>query len=38
MSGLAVQTFEVTTIAALMGSFILVIARRQLISFCYTIG
>ena len=38
MSRQAVQILEVATIAVLMGSFILAIARRQLISFRYTIG
>ena len=38
MSRQAVQILEVATIAVLMGSFIMVIARRQLISFRYTIG
>ena len=34
----AVQILEVTMIAILMGTFILIFARRQLISFRYTIG
>jgi hypothetical protein len=34
----AIQILEVAIIALLMGSFILAIARRQLISFRYTIG
>jgi hypothetical protein len=34
----AVQILEVAIIAVLMGAFILSIARRQLISFRYTIG
>jgi hypothetical protein len=34
----AVQILEVALIAILMGTFILVLARRQLISFRYTIG
>ena len=38
MSSQAVQILEVATIAILMGTFILVFARRQLISFRYTIG
>ncbi len=38
MSRQAFQILQITIIAALMGSFILVIARRQLISFRYTIG
>ena len=38
MSRQAVQILEVATIAVLMGSCILAIARRQLISFRYTIG
>ena len=38
MSRQAFQILQITVIAALMGSFILAIARRQLISFRYTIG
>ena len=38
MSRQAVQILEVAVIAVLLGSFILAIARRQLISFRYTIG
>ena len=38
MSRQALQILQITIIAALMGSFILVIARRQLISFRYAIG
>lgn len=38
MSREAIQILEVAIIALLMGSFILAIARRQLISFRYTIG
>ena len=38
MSRQAVQILEVAIIAVLMGTFILSIARRQLISFRYTIG
>ena len=38
MSRQAVQILQVAIIAVLMGSFILAIARRQLISFRYTIG
>ena len=38
MSRQAFKILQITIIAALMGSFILVIARRQLISFRYTIG
>jgi hypothetical protein len=34
----AVQIFEIAIIAVLMGTFILAIARRHLISFRYTIG
>jgi hypothetical protein len=34
----AVQILQITIIAAVMGSIILAIARRQLISFRYTIG
>jgi hypothetical protein len=34
----AVQILEVTIIATFMGTFILIFARRQLISFRYTIG
>jgi hypothetical protein len=34
----AIQILEVAIIALLMGSFILAIARRQLISFRYTLG
>ncbi len=38
MSRQAIQILEVAIIAVLMGIFILSIARRQLISFRYTIG
>ena len=38
MSRQAFQIFQIAIIAAGIGSFILVIARRQLISFRYTIG
>ena len=38
MSRQAFQILQITVIAALIGSFILAIARRQLISFRYTIG
>ena len=38
MSRQAVQILEVTIIAILLGTFILVFARRELISFRYTIG
>ena len=38
MSRQAFQILQITVIAAFMGSFILVIARRQLISFRYTVG
>ena len=38
MSQQAVQILEVAIIAVIMGSFVLAIARRQLISFRYTIG
>ena len=38
MSREAIQILEVAIIALLMGSFILAIARRQLISFRYTLG
>ena len=38
MSRQAVQILEVTIIAILLGAFIFVFARRQLISFRYTIG
>ena len=38
MSRQAIQILEVAIIAVLMGIFILAIARRQLISFRYTIG
>ena len=38
MSRQAVQILEVTIIATLMGTFILIFARHQLISFRYTIG
>jgi hypothetical protein len=34
----AVQILQITIIAAVMGTIILAIARRQLISFRYTIG
>ena len=34
----AFQILQITVIAAVMGSFILAIARRQLISFRYTVG
>ena len=38
MSRQAIQILQITIIAAVMGSIILAIARRQLISFRYTIG
>ena len=38
MSRQAIQILEITVIAFLMSSYILSIARRQLISFRYTIG
>ena len=38
MSRQAVQILEVTIVAILLGTLILVFARRQLISFRYTIG
>lgn len=38
MSRQAFQILQITVIAALMGSIVLAIARRQLISFRYTIG
>ena len=38
MSRKAIQILEIAIIALFMGSFILAIARRQLISFRYTMG
>lgn len=38
MSRQAVQILQIVTIAVLIGTFVLAIARRHLISFRYTIG